>query len=105
MFHYLKSPILHVIFVQNLPTMNILDPIFLSHVVLRFLPSDLPEAPRSRRMEVFQLHNMFNKIKLLYPIMWTSMLQHYWLITSIHFQYHPQICFGTNKLNTKAHKI
>ena len=28
MFHYLKSPILHVHFLQNLSTINILDPIF-----------------------------------------------------------------------------
>jgi hypothetical protein len=28
MFHYFKIPYLHVMFLQNLPTMNILDPIF-----------------------------------------------------------------------------
>jgi hypothetical protein len=37
-FTILKSPILQVHFLQNLPTMNILDPIFLSLVVLRFSP-------------------------------------------------------------------
>jgi hypothetical protein len=31
------------IFFQNLPTMNILDPIFLSHIVSKFVASELPE--------------------------------------------------------------
>ena len=37
--------------------------------------------------------------------MWTSMLKHYWLTTSKHFQYQTQICFGLNKLNTTARNI
>jgi hypothetical protein len=46
-FTILKSPILHVIFLQNLPTMNILDPIF-----YRTLFYDFRQviSPRSRRM-------------------------------------------------------
>jgi len=38
MFHYFKIPYFTCTFLQNLPTMNILDPILLSHVVLRFSP-------------------------------------------------------------------
>jgi hypothetical protein len=34
-------------FLQNLPTMNDIGPYFLSHVVLRFSPSNLPERKTS----------------------------------------------------------
>jgi hypothetical protein len=38
MFHYLKIPILHVHFLQNLPTINILDPIFYRTLFYDFVP-------------------------------------------------------------------
>jgi hypothetical protein len=38
MFYYFKSPILHVHFLQNLSTMNILDTIFYCTLVLNFSP-------------------------------------------------------------------
>jgi hypothetical protein len=41
-FTILKSPILHVSFLQNLPTMNILDPIFYRTLFYDLSPSDLP---------------------------------------------------------------
>ena len=44
MCQYSKASILYVHFyLQNLSTMNILDPIFLSHVVSMIFASDLPK--------------------------------------------------------------
>jgi hypothetical protein len=43
-FTILKSPILHVKFLQNLPTMNILDPIFYRTLFYDFRPVISPRS-------------------------------------------------------------
>ena len=43
-FQHFKPPILYVRWLQILSTMNILDPIYLSHVVSTIFGSDLPEC-------------------------------------------------------------
>ena len=49
-------------FVQNLPTMNILDLIFLSHVVSTVFNSDLLVTMASLRCEVLELYVMYGVV-------------------------------------------
>ena len=55
MFHYLKSPILHVHFSQNLPIMNILDPMFYRTLFLDFSPVPLPPPPEGEDAQTVAL--------------------------------------------------